>query len=204
VYRTTRRIQTHPSQLQQALGVVGNVVKLANERHGGNLAIAVNVGGNPGALLVVGHYEHLSDYEAMRAGMAGDSDIQAVIAGAGTLSSSMEDTIAKVLVPGGEPKGWVIANAARMHMPRVVEALTLGVEIAEYVTKLTGIPVSFSNATTGDRSRVLWSSSVGSMADLEVLSDQTEGDAGYLDFFARAAGIFVDGSLNASIWQRVG
>ena len=33
---------------------------------------------------------------------------------------------------------------------------------------------------------------------------QTEGDAGYLDFFARSAGLFVDGSLNASIWQRVG
>jgi hypothetical protein len=204
VYRTTRRIHTHPSQLQQALALVGDVVKLVNERHGGNLGIAVNVGGDPGALVIVGTYEHLSDYEAMRAATVADTDIQALVAGNTNTASSIEDTISKVLVPGGEPKGWVIANAARMHMPRVVEAIGLGVEIAEYVTKLTGVPVSFSNATTGDRSRVMWSSTADSMADIEALGDQTEGDAGYLDFFARSAGLFVDGSLHASIWQRVG
>jgi hypothetical protein len=204
VYRTTRIIRTHPSQIQQAVGLVGDVVKLVNERHGGNLGMAVNVGGDPGALVVVGTFEHLSDYEAMRAGMAADTDIQALVTGNANPASSMEDTISKVLVPGGGPKGWVIANTARMHMPRVVEAITFGVEIAEYVTKLTGVPVSFSNATTGDRSRVMWSSTADSMAEIEALGDQTEGDAGYLDFFARSAGLYVDGSLNASIWQRVG
>ena len=201
MYRSTRRLQGHAADLPQIVAVAQAVVRRANERHGGSLVVSVNVGSDPGLVVVTGSYDHLADYQKMRAGIMGDNEIQ-VIARTG-VATSVQDTLSKVIVPGGEPMGWVVANQARMHMPKIVPAMAFGVEVAQYVTKLTGRPVSFSYAITGDQSRVLWASFAKDMADIEAVNDKIEADAGYMNLFARAEGLYVDGSLSASIWQRV-
>jgi hypothetical protein len=204
MYRTTRRLEGHPAHMEQRIATVMAVLERVNSHHGGQLACLVPVGGDPGLILVVGNYAHLADYEKTRAAMASDTELPAIMAAAAGMTTSVQDTIAKVIVESGEPTGWVSANSARMHMPRVVEAMTLGIEIAEYVKKLTGRQVGFSNAITGDRSRVTWGMMAKDMADIEAIGDQTENDPGYMALFARSEGLFVDGSLDAHILQRLG
>jgi hypothetical protein len=204
VYRVTRRIQVHPGKMQEALGVTAAAVGHLNAKLGGAYSYAVNVGGDPNVIGIAASYEHLADYDKMRSSLAGDSELQEITASGAALTASTHDAISKVIVPAGPPTGWLSVNTARMHMPRVVEAITFGVEICEYVTKLTGRPLGLTNATTGDRSRIFWGLYVEDLAQLEAIGDQTEGDAGYMDLFSRSAGLFVDGSLEASIWQRLG
>lgn len=190
--------------MPEALAVTAAAVGHINAKLGGAYSYAVNVGGDPNAIGIAASYEHLADYEKLRSSLAGDSELQELMASGAGLTAAVHDTISKVIVPAGQPAGWLSVDTARMHMPRVVEAITFGVEICEYVTKLTGRPVGFTNAVTGDRSRVFWGMYVDDVAQLEAIGDQTEGDAGYMELFARSAGLFVDGSLEASIWQRVG
>ena len=204
MFRSSRRLDGHAGQAQQRLALTMSVLERINSKHGGQMSCSVQIGGDPGAIFVIGNFEHLADYEKLRSSIAGDSELQMMMAGGAAMSTSIQDTISRVIVPSGEPKGWVTANAARMHMPRIVEAMTMGVEIAEYVTKLTGKQVGFSAAITGDLSRVLWSMFADDLAEVEAIEDQTQNDPGYMELFARTAGLFVDGSLTAAIHQRYG
>lgn len=204
MFRSSRRLDGHGGQLQQRLALTMSVIERVNTKHGGQMSCSVQVGGDPGAIFVIGNYEHLADYEKLRASIAGDSDLQMMMAGGAAMSTSVQDTISRVIVPSGEPKGWVTVNAARMHMPRIVDAMTMGVEIAEYVTKLTGMQVGFSVAMTGDVSRVLWSMFVDDLAAVEAVEETTQNDPGYMELFARTDGLYVDGSLVAAIHQRFG
>jgi len=203
MYRTSRLINGHAGQMQQRIALTLAVIQRANSKHGGQLSCSVQIGGDPGVILVGGAYEHLADYEKMRASMAGDSELQLMMAGAGTMSTSIQDTIARVIVPTGEPAGWVTANTARMHMPKVADAMMFGVEVAEYVKQLTGKQVGFSSVVTGDLSRVAWVMFAKDMAEIEAVEEQTQSDPGYMALFGRSEGLFVDGSLQASIWQRL-
>jgi hypothetical protein len=194
----------HGGQLQQRLALTMAVIERVNSKHGGALSCSVQLGGDPGAIFVVGNHEHLADYGKMRTSMAGDSELQMMMAGGAAMSTSVQDTISRVIVPSGEPKGWVSVNAARMHMPRIVDAMTMGVEIAEYVKNLTGVQIGFSVAMTGDLSRVMWSMFADDLAEIEALEDTTQSDTGYMELFARSEGVYVDGSLQAFIHQRFG
>lgn len=204
MFRSSRRLDGPVGHLQQRLALTMSVIERINSKHGGQMSCSVQLGGDPGAIFAIGSYEHLADYEKLRTSMAGDSELQMMMVGGLGMTTSVQDTISRVIVPSGEPKGWVTVNSARMHMPRVVEAMTMGVEIAEYVTKLTGKQVGFSTAMTGDLSRVLWSMFVDDMAEIEAVEDQTQNDPGYMELFARSAGVYVDGSLQAAIHQRFG
>ncbi|MDH3754990.1 MAG: hypothetical protein OEU32_14055, partial [Acidimicrobiia bacterium] len=83
-------------------------------------------------------------------------------------------------------------------------ALAFALEVAEYSSGLTGSDAGVAMALTGDRSRLIWVSHAADMAEIQETGDALNADAGYLDFFKRSEGLFIESSLAATIWRRIG
>lgn len=131
----------------------------------------------------------------------GDPEIQGAIRMAADLMVSAQDTIGKIQVPPGDRSAYASINIAMMSVPNIAGAVGLALEISEYVKANHGTELGVITAITGPRAGLMWVNHGDSMAALGELGEALAGDATYMEFFKRSEGLFIDGSLEASIWQ---
>ena len=202
MYVTMRRVHCAPGRLFDVLSLGVPLAELIKERFGVEMGIGTMVGGDPDVVGATSRWETLGAYQAYRDAVLADEEVVAKFAEIGAMTSSMEDFIGRVLVaPGGEPTTFSVVNEARMHMPRITDAIPFGLEVSEFVEAKTGTKNGFVAAMTGDRSRVAWLSRFDTLDAAAELGETLEADPEYLDLFKRADGIYVDGSLEQSIWH---
>lgn len=201
MYMTFRNMTAAPGKMPEAVMLLQRVAARLNSEHGGTFGVSMNVGGDPSALALASPWASLGDYETTRNSMMGDAEIQGAIRMAADLMTSAQDTIGKIHVPPGDRSAYASVNTAMVSLPNITEAVGLALEIAQHVTEHHGTQVGVITAVTGPRAGLMWLSQADSLAALGELGEALAGDGTYMEFFKRSDGLFVDGSLEASIWQ---
>lgn len=201
MYMTFRNMTAAPGKMPEAVMLLQRVAARLNSEHGGNFGVSMNVGGDPSALALASPWASLGDYESARNSMLGDAEIQGAIRMAADLMTSAQDTIGRIQVAPGERSAYASVNTAMISLPNIAEAVGLAIEIAQYVTDSHGTQVGVITAITGPRAGLMWLSPADSLAGLGELGEALAADGTYMEFFKRSEGLFVDGSLEASIWQ---
>ena len=141
--------------------------------------------------------EHLADAAAIDDTLMADDDFaQWVEDNDGLFVGPASDAIYQVLhgAPTGPPKQYLQANAAVCANGSVSEGMALGVELAEAVTGITGIPVMFVSAVTGPFGGVGWLSTVDDLAEAEAADAKLAADQDWLKLLDRAGHAYAPGA----------
>lgn len=198
---TFRQLTTAPGATADAVTFLQWIRDRLNSDHGGHFGVSVNIGTDASMVSIASGWETLGAYEAARASLMADDQIQFAIRTASDLFTGMQDTIARVLRAPGDRGNFANVNTAMMHMPAMTDAVALGLEVAEYVSSNHDTEVGVLNAMTGNRAGIMWLSYADSLDELAQLGEGLEADEDYMAFFKRSEGLMVDGSLEQSIWQ---
>jgi hypothetical protein len=204
MYVTIRTINVQLTRMPDALGVVGHVVGQINEKHGGTLGYSVMVGGDPTAISVVGTWETLGQFDQARTSWMADQEIASAMRMGAEMSTGMSDVIGQIVKPPGEPGPYALVNTAKMQLTAVGDALAFAVEVSEFIEGKTGTASGVITAFTGNQSEMFW---VGYADDLQKIGSDNESlqaDPDYMAFFKRSESLFVQNTLEQSIWQLLG
>lgn len=201
MYMTFRNMRANMGQMQDAIGVATWARDRLNEDHGGAYAVSVNIGGDPTAVSLSGAFQTMADYDKLRAAVAADDAMQAVIRMSSDMIVEVRDAITQVIRPPGERSAIATVNMAMMHMPAVAEAIPFALEVSDFVKSKLDNDLGVMTSVTGNRAALAWMGFSDSL-DEAVQDGQTlESDPEWLDFFKRSENLFVPGSLEQSYWQ---
>jgi len=106
----------------------------------------------------------------------------------GVLSQPAPTTLSEVIAVTGEPaapKQFVLATRAVIDRSATMEAITRSTEVAEYVTKVTGVSTTVGTSAAGRMFEVSWLGGVDTPEELDKLN-AINTDAGYLEMIAAA------------------
>jgi hypothetical protein len=121
------------------------------------------------------------------------------------IPGSFSDGLTNVVHTAGEPgpTAYVTTLSAIGVAGKVAEVMEFGVEIADYVSSVTGNTVAFCADVFAEIGRVTW---IGSYADAEAVDASQSvlaGDAGYLERIAGIGDLFVAASGTTVLSQRL-
>ena len=201
MYMVFRNMSADMGRMQDVIALAVAARDRLNSEHGGSYGVSVNIGGDPGAISLASPFTSLGEYQAMRAAVAGDAQMQSITRLASPMLTSVQDTIAQVLKAPAGRGGFAQVNTAMMHMPAVVDAIGFALEVAQFVDNKLGQSVGVLTAVTGNRAGLMWLSYADSLDQVGTNGQALETDPAYLDFFKRSGSVFVPGSLEQSIWQ---
>lgn len=203
MYISSRRVDAHNGKMGEALPIVSWVIGAINERHGGDMAASIEIGGNPNAISVTGTWESMGAYQAARASYLADAEIGGAINLAANVADMVEDRIAQVLRPPGERAEFSAVNFAEMDLTAIAEAIPFVLEVAEKASATTGMETGVVQARTGLASTVAWVTHADSLQTLQDSNDKLMADPEFLAFYARSATCMVPGTLIQTLRQRV-
>ena len=106
----------------------------------------------------------------------------------GVLSQPAPTTLSEVIAVTGEPsepKQFVLITRAVIDRSAMVDAISWSTQVAEHVTKVTGIGATIGTSAAGRMFEVTWIAGVDTPEELDKLSAIST-DAGYLEMLAAA------------------
>lgn len=201
MFMTFRNMRADMARMQDAIGVATWARDRLNSEHGGAYAVSVNIGGDPTAIALSGAFASLGDYDKLRAAVAGDDALQAVMRMSASMIVEINDAITQVLRPPGERGAIATVNTAMMQLPAVTEAIPFALEVSDFVKNKLGNDVGVMTAVTGNRAGLAWMGFSDSLEQAAADGQALESDPDYLAFFSRSEKLFVPGSLEQSYWQ---
>ena len=142
------------------------------------------------------------------AALLGDESYHGVLeAAADMVVAPGEDTL-RSLVHGtpSEPPAVGSVAAVTQATPvvdRMGDVLAWSVEIAEYVTQLTGVTMSVWTNSYGQMGGLTWIATVDSPAAGDEMTGKMQGDPGYFERLHGSAGLFVPGSGQQARFTRM-
>ncbi len=156
MYMQFRNMRANMGDMQDAIGVTTWARDRLNSDHGGNYAVSVNIGGDPTAISLSGAFATMADYEKLRAAVAGDAALQAVVKMSSNMIVEIRDAITQVLRPPGDRGAIATVNMAMMQMPAVAEAIPFALEVSDFVKAKLGNDLGVMTAVTGNRAGLAW------------------------------------------------
>jgi hypothetical protein len=150
--------------------------------------------------------DHLADAVAIDDTLFADDDFaQWAEDNDGLFVGPAADGIWQVLhaAPTGPPKQYLQATSAVCANGSMSEGMAVGVEVAEAVGSITGIPVMFLSSVTGVFGAVGWLSTVDDLADAEAADAKLAADNDWLKLLDRAGHVYAPGTASAMM-RRIG
>jgi hypothetical protein len=150
-----------------------------------------------------------ADLQAAFAGLREDDGYYALLEkGAEFVTGPMVDTLREVVhgapTPGGRSVGSVaLLTTVTMSAERGADAVAWGVEMADYVTSVTGDRSMFLLDSYGTFGQATWIGAAADMAAVDAASAKMHTDPGYLKRLAASGGLFIPGSGHRSIATRM-
>ncbi len=132
--------------------------------------------------------------------LSASKDYQAVSGKSGhLLAAPAETSLSQILGVAGEqgvPAPIVTLTQSTVASGHVGDAMGWGLEVLEYVHKVTGMSGLFTNLTAGSFFDVTWIFSAQTGADLDSANAKLQADTGYVGLLDKAGGMFVEGSAS--------
>lgn len=149
---------------------------------------------------------HAQMQEATDKLMADSGYIDAVEGMTGLFMTPAEDRFSRFVsdVPADAAgKRYYGVTRAQMADGKYAEAIAFGLEIRQYVSDSSGLPAAFLKAAYGGFSDVTWILGADSMDEIDAYQDWQMSDQGYLDRLNQAAGLFLPGTGENSLIEKV-
>jgi|GEM_PF-1339311 len=148
------------------------------------------VTGRPyGSFMLSTRFEDYADMIAAQTKVAMSTDWAALAATAdGLLSQPAPTTLSEVIAVTGEPsapKQFILVTRAVIDRSAVMDAISWSTQVAEHVTKVTGISTTVGTSAAGKMFEVSWLAGVDTPEELDKLN-AINTDAGYLEMIAAA------------------
>ncbi len=105
--------------------------------------------------------------------------------------------------PSESPAKYISTTQAVMTNGRYADAIAFGVGMQGFVNEALGHPTVFGAATYGGFADVLWLTSADSMDEVDTAADWLATDADYLERVQAAGGLFVEGSGQNGLLERM-
>ncbi len=148
------------------------------------------VAGRPyGSFMLSTRFESYVDMAAgqMKVAMSADWASTAAMAD-GVLACPAPSTLTEVIAVTGEaapPKQFVMVTRAVIDRSAMMDAIAWSTQVAEHVTKVTGVSTTVALSAAGQMFGVSWLASVDTPEGLDTLNS-IGSDAGYLEMLAAA------------------
>ena len=162
-----------------------------------------------GSLAYSARVEGLADLRSVMSTLMEDPAYHAKIADglsmvAGPSSDALLEPVHGELGDDHPPVGaFASVTRATMAGGHYIEAIGWGVEVAQHVEKLSGVPTMFVTSTYGGFGDVAWIAVVADAASVDAANDAINGDADYLSMVNAAGELFIEGSGNQSLITRL-
>ncbi len=148
------------------------------------------VTGRPyGSFILSTRFDDYADMIAAQRKVAVSTDWAALAATAdGVLSQPAPTTLSEVIAVTGEPsapKQFTLVTRAVIDRSATMDAISWSTQVAEHVTKVTGVSTTVCTSAAGKMFEVSWLAGVDTPEELDKLS-AINTDAGYLEMVAAA------------------
>ena len=204
----TRQLMTAGPEAEAAAWAT-EMAAAASATMGTEVALwAAGFGAPIGAMAFTMRVEGIADLMAKAAPLAGDADYQAKLAeGADIVVGPPQDSLATPLHGdlGDPPPVGAMATVTNAVIAngQYAEAVAWGIDVAQHVTSLTGMPVSLMMQEYGDFGQLTWIGIASDAAAIDASAAATNVDAEYIKKLSAAGNLFVPGSGHRSLATRV-
>jgi len=169
---------------------------------------AGGIGAPVGSMAFTARVEGIADLAAKVAPLAEDADYQAKLAkGADIIVGPATDSLATPLhgelgAPSAVGSFAVVTNA-QIANGQYAEAIGWGIDVAQHVTSLSGMPVMVLMQEYGPFGTLTWIGISEDAAGVDASTAATNGDADYVAKLSAAGDLFVPGSGQRMMATRV-
>jgi len=169
---------------------------------------AAGFGAPIGAFAFTIRVDGIADLMAKAAPLADDADYLAKLAkGADLVVGPPQDSLATPLHGDlGDPPpvgAMAVVTNAVIANGQYAEAVGWGIDVAQHVTTLTGMPVGLMMQEYGTFGQLTWVGIAADAAAVDASAAATNGDAEYIKKLSAAGNLFVPGSGHRSLVTRV-
>lgn len=170
---------------------------------------SVLFGGPQGSMVFSAHVEGLADLQSVGATLLQDSGYHdRLAAGRGLSAGPAEDRLYTpvygALGDDHPPVGaMAVITTAVIANGKYAEAIGWGIEIAQYVEGVSGMPMLFLMDDYGDFGRVTWVGVANDAQAADAGSAKINADTGYVERLGAAGALFVPGSGSRGLLARV-
>lgn len=171
-------------------------------------AWAAGFGAPIGAMAFTARVEGIADLVAKATPLADDDRYNAALAtGAELMAAPPEDSLATPLHGElGDPPpvgSYAVVTNAVVANGRYADAIGWGIDVAQHVTALTGMPVALLVQEYGQFGQLTWIGIGADAAAVDASGATLNGDADYIAKLSAAGDLFVPGSGHRSLATRV-
>jgi hypothetical protein len=146
--------------------------------------------------------------EGTTAAFADEAYLARIEEGRSFMAGLPRDTIYRSYTPvpdgDSEPGNVAMATTAVAGAGSLGEAVGWGIEVAQHVSGLTGIPTVLLGNSAGGFSRLTWMGVAQDAAAADAADDAMQADDEYRKMVARGGPYFVDGSGRTQLFLRIG
>ena len=104
-----------PGLLAEATLFTAGIVESMNSKFGVDFSLAIDVGGDPNAMHLVGRFDSMNDYQEIRAAYIADPEMTEQIKEGAELADITQDRIGEVVIPGDADAYAVINNLKAIY-----------------------------------------------------------------------------------------
>ncbi len=204
---TRQLITTGP--VAEAAAWATEMAAAASSKMGAEVALwSAGFGAPVGAMAFTVRVEGIADLMAKTAPLADDADYQAKLAkGAAIVVGPAQDSLATPLHGDlGDPPpvgSMAVVTNAVIANGQYEEAVGWGIDVAQHVTSLTGMPVGLMMQEYGTFGQLTWIGISADAAAVDASAAATNGDAAYIKKLSASGNLFVPGSGQRSLATRV-
>lgn len=187
----------------------GEIAGMASDKMGIEVgAWSAGFGAPLGALAFTARVEGVADLMAKSGPLAGDAEYMAKVAeGRAMMAGPPEDSLASPLHGElGDPPpvgSFAVVTNAQIANGKFAEAVGWGLDVAQHVTSLTGMPVGVMMQEYGAFGQMTWIGIGADAAAVDASSAATRGDADYVAKLSAAGDLFVPGSATRTLANRI-
>lgn len=190
MYVTGREIIPTQGRLQDAMAFVTTMTGSMNEKFNSNLAVSMEVGGNPNKLWITAFWATLDDYQSFVEGYSADPTLQVGFNVADSVVAEAQDQIGQVMRAPGERKQFAQMNTGRIRHTRYAEGIEFAMNAGELISSIAGTELGIVTPITGDLYDINFVWYADSLQGLKDLQDKLNASEEYQELFANGSELF--------------
>jgi len=209
MYLFTRQILLNPAHVRAGMTQALEMNRYVKEKTKLDTSLFRVLQGAPLGTLVFGfrtesYAASLADTDAL---IQSDEYMQKVESSAQYFTGNPQDRVAKYLHETGTlvgPPAAASIISATINVSQAAEAVAWSIELAEFTSKLTGVPNAVLSSSYGQFGEIVWIANGNSVEQLEEATEKTNSDPGFAERLGKSAGLFVPGSATSALTRKIG
>lgn len=208
MYLFTRQIVVNPGRLRAGMAHALDMLEYINEKTDLDVSLFQVLQGAPlGTLTFAFRTESYSaSVEANDGLVQSDEYLGKVEAGAEFYVGNPQDQLAELIHTVGEvgeAPAAVNVVSATLEVSRAAPAISWSIDLANYTSNLSALPMAVTTSNFGQYGRIAWISYGDSLAALEAAGKKTNTDPGFIQRLGDSEGLFVPGSATGVLARKI-